>query len=56
MKREGFDIETATEVTEKVNSMLNKILFRQSKENAPRKAKEVRIPAALMGDDFFAGC
>ena len=56
MKREGFDIETATEVTDEVNSMLNKILFRQSKKAAPRKAKNVKLPAALMGDDFFAGC
>jgi|GEM_PF-2915168 len=56
MKREGFDFETATEVTDEVNGMLNKILFRQSKNAAPRKAKEVKLPAALMGDDFFAGC
>ncbi len=56
MKREGFDFETSTEVTEKVNGMLNKILFRQSKNKAPRVAKNVKIPAALMGDDFFAGC
>lgn len=56
MKREGFDIETATEVTEKVNGLLNKILFRQSKNTTPRVAKDVKLPTALMDDDFFAGC
>ncbi len=56
MKREGFDIETATEVTQEVNTMLNKILFRQSKNTAPRVAKNVQLPPALIGDDFFAGC
>ena len=56
MKREGFDFETSTEVTEKVNSMLNKIIYRQAKNQAPRTAENVKLPTALMGDDFFAGC
>ena len=56
MKREGFDFETSVEVSQKVNNMLNKIIFRQSKDAPPRVAKEVKLPAALLGDDFFAGC
>lgn len=56
MKHDDFDLETSTAVTEKVNGMLNSILFRQSKNNPPRVAKNVQLPPALIGDDFFAGC
>jgi len=54
MKYEEVDFETATPVKSLAALGLKLPMFRKA-EDADYKAKDVRVPAALMGDDFLSG-
>lgn len=55
MKHDEFDLAEATRLSDRANAALKAMLFRKSKTAAPRKAKDVVLPAGLLNDDFFGG-
>lgn len=54
MKHEDFALENATPVHAVIRSGFS-LPFGKSKSQPNEPAKDVKLPAALMDDDFFSG-